>query len=63
MEERRTINAPLRLSTAFMCVSLAVRSYLLVSGHGAVFIDDADESERKDPGIWDLDQLDPGSKT
>lgn len=23
MEERRTINAPLRLSTAFMCVSLA----------------------------------------
>lgn len=34
MEERRTINAPLRLSTAFMCVSLAaVRFHLRVSGH------------------------------
>ena len=35
MEDRRTINAPLRLSTAFMCVSLAAAScsQLRVSGH------------------------------
>lgn len=34
MEERRTINAPLRLSTAFMCVSQGSRAaHLRVSGH------------------------------
>lgn len=49
MEERRTINAPLRLSTAFMCVSLAIAScsQLHVSEHVSVAIDVTTKSPRK----------------